>query len=50
MNLVQPQASWNSTDPRVTVVEADSALALTLSHDLRTEGYFVESVNAARKP
>jgi two-component system, OmpR family, phosphate regulon response regulator PhoB len=49
MNLVQPQASWNSTDPRVTVVEADSALALTLSHDLRTEGYFVESVNCGEE-
>ena len=49
MNLVQPQASWNSTDPRVTVVEADSALALTLSDDLRTEGYFVESVNRGKE-
>jgi two-component system phosphate regulon response regulator PhoB len=45
MNRVQRQGSWNSTDPRVTIVEADCALALTLSHDLRTEGYFVESVN-----
>jgi two-component system phosphate regulon response regulator PhoB len=45
MNLVQPQASWNSTNPCVTIIEADIALALALSHDLKTEGYFVESVD-----
>jgi two-component system phosphate regulon response regulator PhoB len=45
MSLVQPEASWNSANPRVTIVEADSALALALSHDLKTEGYLVESVD-----
>src|SRR5271166_6149390 len=45
MNLVQRRASWNSTIPRVTVVEGDIALALSLSHNLKTEGYVVESVD-----
>jgi two-component system phosphate regulon response regulator PhoB len=45
MNLVQRHASWNSTKPRVTIVEADIALALALSHNLKTEGYVVESVD-----
>ena len=43
MNLVQRHASWNSTNPRVTIVEADITLALALSHNLKTEGYAVES-------
>ena len=37
-------ASWNSTNPRITIVEADIALALALSHNLKTEGYVVERV------
>ena len=37
--------SWNSTNPRITIVEADIALALALSHNLKTEGYVVESVD-----
>ena len=45
MNLVRRHASWNSTNPRITIVEADIALALALSHNLKTEGYFVESVD-----
>ncbi|HEY5206312.1 MAG TPA: winged helix-turn-helix domain-containing protein [Roseiarcus sp.] len=45
MNVVEPQASWNSTDTRVTIVEVDIALALALAHNLKTEGYFVESVD-----
>ena len=45
MNLVQRHASWSSTNPRVTIAEADIALALALSHNLKTEGYFVESVD-----
>ena len=44
MNLVQRHASWNPTNPRVTIVEADIALALALSHNLKTEGYVVDSV------
>ena len=45
MNLVQRHASWNSTNLRVTIVEADIALALALSHNLKTEGYVVESLD-----
>jgi two-component system phosphate regulon response regulator PhoB len=45
MNLVQRRASWNSTNPRLTIVEADITLAVELSHNLKTEGYFVESVD-----
>ena len=45
MNLVQRHASWNSTNPRVTIVEADITLALALSHNLKTEGYVVENVD-----
>jgi CheY-like chemotaxis protein len=45
INLVQRHASWNSTNPRVTIVEADIALAIALSHNLKTEGYVVESVD-----
>jgi CheY-like chemotaxis protein len=46
MNLVQRHASLNSTNPRVTIVEADITLALALSHNLKTEGYVVESVES----
>jgi two-component system phosphate regulon response regulator PhoB len=45
MNLVQRHASLNSTNPCITIVEADTTLALALSHDLKTEGYVVESVD-----
>jgi two-component system phosphate regulon response regulator PhoB len=45
INLVQRHASWSSTNPRVTIVEADIALAVALSHNLKTEGYVVESVD-----
>jgi two-component system, OmpR family, phosphate regulon response regulator PhoB len=31
--------------PRVTIVEGDIALALALSHNLKTEGYVVESID-----
>jgi two-component system phosphate regulon response regulator PhoB len=44
MNLVQPQVSLNSTNKRVTIVQADGALALALAYNLETEGYLVESV------
>jgi two-component system, OmpR family, phosphate regulon response regulator PhoB len=44
MNLVQRHA-WNSTNPCITIVEADITLALALSHNLKTEGYVVESVD-----
>ena len=45
MNLVRPHASRNSTNPCITVVEGDIALALALSDNLKTEGYVVESVD-----
>ena len=45
MNLVRQHASRNSTNPCVTIVEGDIALALALSHNLKTEGYDVESVD-----
>src|ERR1700722_14911965 len=45
MNLVQRHASGNSTNPRVTIVETDITPALALSHNLKTEGYVVESVD-----
>jgi two-component system phosphate regulon response regulator PhoB len=45
MNLVERHASWRSTNPRVTIVETDIALAVALSHNLKTEGYVVESVD-----
>ena len=45
MNLVRQHASRNSTNPCVTIVEGDIALALALSHNLKTEGYVVESVD-----
>ena len=45
MNLVRPQASENATNPCITIVESDIALALALSDNLKTEGYVVESVD-----
>ena len=45
MNLCHRHASWNSTDPRVTIVETDITPALALSHNLKTEGYVVERVD-----
>ena len=45
MNLVRQHASRNSTNPCITIVEGDIALALALSHNLKTEGYVVESVD-----
>jgi two-component system phosphate regulon response regulator PhoB len=45
MNLVQRNASRNSTSLRITIVEGDISLAVTLSHNLKTEGYVVESVD-----
>ena len=45
MNLVRQHASRNSTNLCVTIVEGDIALALALSHNLKTEGYVVESVD-----
>ena len=45
MNLVRQHASRNSTNPCVTIVEGDIALALALSHNLKTEGYDVEGVD-----
>jgi len=44
MNLVRRHASRNSTNPCITIVEGDIALALALSHNLKTEGYVVECV------
>ena len=45
MNLVQRHASWSSTNPRITIIEGDIALAVALSHNLKIEGYIVESVD-----
>jgi two-component system, OmpR family, phosphate regulon response regulator PhoB len=45
MNLVQRHASRNMTSTCITIVEGDIALALALSHGLKTEGYGVESVD-----
>ena len=45
MNLVRQHASRNSINLCVTIVEGDIALALALSHNLKTEGYVVESVD-----
>ena len=45
MNLVQRHASWSSTNPRITIIEGDIALAVALSHNLKTEGYVVESLD-----
>ena len=45
MNLVRRHGSRNSTNPCITIVDGDIALALALSHHLKTEGYVVESVD-----
>ena len=45
MNLARRDASRNSTNPCIMIVEDDIALAVALSHDLKTEGYVVESVD-----
>ena len=45
MNLVRRHGSRNSTNPRITIVDGDIALALALSHNLKTEGYVVENVD-----
>src|ERR1700722_118990 len=45
MSLVQRHASWGSTNSRVTIVEGNIALAVALSHNLKTEGYVVESLD-----
>ena len=45
MNLVRRHGSRNSSNPCITIVEGDIALAVALSHDLKTEGYVVESID-----
>ena len=50
MNLVRQHASRNSTNLCVTIVEGDIALALALSHSLKTEGYVVDSVRRGDEP
>jgi two-component system, OmpR family, phosphate regulon response regulator PhoB len=45
MNLVGRKASLNTTNPCITIIEGDIALAGALSHNLETEGYVVESVD-----
>jgi Thiamine pyrophosphate enzyme, N-terminal TPP binding domain len=45
MNLVQRHASRKMTNPCITIVEGDIALAIALSHNLKTEGYVVESID-----
>jgi two-component system, OmpR family, phosphate regulon response regulator PhoB len=45
MNLVRRNARRNSTNPCITIVESDIALAVALSRDLKTEGYVVESID-----
>lgn len=45
MNLVRRNAGRNSTNSCVTIVEGNIALAAALSHDLRTEGYVVKSID-----
>ena len=45
MNLVQRHASRNMTNTCITIIEGDIALAAALSHNLKTEGYVVESVD-----
>jgi hypothetical protein len=53
MNIVRPTFGRNSTSPCITIVEADSVLAVALSHNLNAEGYAVENIDrgdeAARK-
>ena len=45
MNLVQRNAGRNLSNPCITIVEGDIALAVALSHDFKTEGYVVESLD-----
>ena len=45
MNLVRRNAGRNLSNPCITIVEGDIALAVALSHDLKTEGYVVESID-----
>ena len=45
MNLARRSASRNSTNHCITIVEADVALSLALSLNLKDEGYVVESVD-----
>src|SRR5271165_6961561 len=45
MNLVRRNASRNLSNPCITIVESDIALAVALSHDFKTEGYVVESID-----
>jgi two-component system, OmpR family, phosphate regulon response regulator PhoB len=45
MNVVRRASSPNSTNPRITIVESDSALASALTDTLTTEGYLVENLD-----
>jgi two-component system, OmpR family, phosphate regulon response regulator PhoB len=45
MNLVGRKASRNTANPCITIIEGDVALAVALSHNLKTEGYVVENVD-----
>ena len=45
MNLVRRNVSRNLSNPCITIVEGDIALAVALSHDFKTEGYVVESLD-----
>lgn len=45
MNIVRPTSGRNATNPCITIVEADSVLAVALSHNLNTEGYAVENLD-----
>ena len=45
MNVARRSASRNSTNPCITIVEADVALSLALSLNLKNEGYVVKSVD-----
>ncbi len=45
MNLARRHAGRNSTNPCITIVEGVIVLALALSHNLKTDGYVVESVD-----
>ena len=44
MNVVRPASSPNPANSRVTIVEADTALASVLTNSLTAEGYVVENV------
>ena len=45
MDLSQRQASRNSTNSRITIVQSDTALTLSLLHSLKTEGYLVDCLD-----